>query len=61
VTPSCARLLPAAIPFGPKRPRSASGAHTRDEAISPQELQDLGVATLAALATLATSALPAAP
>jgi len=61
VTPSCARLLPAAIPFGPQRPRGEGAAHMRDEGISPRELQDIGVATLAALAALGTGTLPATP
>ena len=61
VTPSCARLLPAAIPFGPQRPRGEPVAHMRDEGISPRELQDIGVATLAALAALGTGSLPQVP
>jgi acetylornithine deacetylase/succinyl-diaminopimelate desuccinylase-like protein len=62
VTAAGARTLPAAIPFGPEWPRGEMRAHVRDESISPREMQDLGVAYLAALSHLATVAtLPPAP
>jgi hypothetical protein len=56
--PTCARALPDAIPFGPESARGGSQAHTRDESISRRELQDHGVASLAALVVLATRPLP---
>jgi acetylornithine deacetylase/succinyl-diaminopimelate desuccinylase-like protein len=62
VTASGARLLPATIPFGPESPRGEARGYTRDESISPREIQDLGVAYAAALSSLATAAaLPAVP
>ena len=58
---ACARLLPEAIPFGPASPRGGLQGHQRDESISRRELQDLGVAYLAALVSLATGPLAPAP
>jgi hypothetical protein len=58
-TASSARLLPAAIPFGPEWPRSEARGHERDESMSTREIQDLGVASVAALAGLASGVLPA--
>jgi dipeptidase D len=58
---SCARLLPATIPFGPQWPESEVQGHGREESISPRELQDLGAAYVSALAWLAGGPLPGTP
>ena len=56
VTHGSARLLPAAIPFGPEWPEIDKRGQARDESISQRELQDLGTAYLSALAALASVA-----
>jgi acetylornithine deacetylase/succinyl-diaminopimelate desuccinylase-like protein len=57
----CATLFPGAIPFGPVSTHGDARGHTRDESISQPELEDLGVAYLAALAALAAGSVAATP
>jgi len=61
VTGSDSHLLPGTIPFGPAWPRGEPQAHARDESIPWSQIQDMGVAYMAALAALATAPLPATP
>jgi succinyl-diaminopimelate desuccinylase len=58
-TGSDSHLLPGTIPFGPAWPRGEPQAHARDESIAWSQIQDMGVAYMAALAALATAPLPA--